>query len=344
MSYIEQEIMTQHEALRRTMDWFDAYGEETVRWYHSHSFRQIVFMGCGSSYMLARSGAALFALRTPMKTHAVAGGDFLINPRAYRNLFEDALVVVLTRSGRTSEINLAVDGIRRMSDAKILCIHARSGTEVPEKSDYEIPLDWAFDESVCQTRTVTNFYCALAALCALASDDQPLMDELRQAAADNESFKQTYRPALNAIGRGSWDHAVVLADGELSGLAQEGALAFCEICMKPGVSYPLLDFRHGPMVLASGKTLVIAVVRRETPGYQLDLIADLKKKNATVICVGAEPDIPGADLTVCLPGYRDYAVWGIPFIYVPQMTAFSRAVADGHDPDHPEGLDPYITL
>src|SRR5512133_599434 len=104
MTIIEQEIMSQHEALKQTWQWFDSHAGEVGAFMRARPFRQLLFLGCGSSYMLARSGATLFGLRTNLKTTAVAGGDFLIDPESYRGLLTDALVIVLTRSGQTSEI------------------------------------------------------------------------------------------------------------------------------------------------------------------------------------------------------------------------------------------------
>ncbi|HBP37290.1 MAG TPA: hypothetical protein DD640_00800 [Clostridiales bacterium] len=344
MAYIEQEIMFQHEALKQTYSWFAANQAAVRDFMPEAGGGPLLFMGCGSSFMLAGAGAALFAMRTGLKTQAIAGGDYLINPEAYRKLLQDALVVVITRSGKTTEIDLAVDEIRRSSNARILCLHSCSGSAIPAKSDFEIPLDWAFDASVCQTRNITNFYFALVALYALQADDPVLFGQLRQVAEDNESFKLKYRQSLAAIGAGNWRQAVVLADAELSSLASEGALAFNEICIKPGVSYPLLDYRHGPMVLADAATLAIVAVRREALDYQLDLIRDLKQRGARIICLSSLGDIPGADLTVQIPDYPDFAVWGVPLINIAQIVALHKAFADNHDPDHPEGLDPYIVL
>ena len=160
---------------------------------------------------------------------------------------------------------------------------------------------------------------------------------LKQVVDDNEAYKRQYRPLLAEIGRLDWRQVVVLADAELAGIAQEGALAFGEICLKHGAHYPLLDFRHGPAVLADQKTLCIAVIRPENLAYQLDLVGDLRRKGSAVICLSELPAVPQANWTVQIPAYGDFAVWGIPFIFLPQMIALTRALADRHNPDHPEG-------
>jgi fructoselysine-6-P-deglycase FrlB-like protein len=343
MTFIENEIMTQHEALLQTCDWFDSHRTEVGGFLRSRPWRQLVFLGCGSSYMLACAGAKLFALRTPLKATVIAGGDFMLQPETYQACLQGALVIVLTRSGESTEVERSVELIRSQSDAGILCLHTRSGSSVPARSDFEVAMDWAYDQSVCQTRTGSNFHLALMELLATWTDDASLSNQIRQVALDNQDYKQQYRQVLTEASGRSWARAVVLADAELADLARVGALAFMEICLKPGESYNLLDFRHGPAVLAGRDTLVIAVLRGKDLTEQKKLLGDLHMKG-TYLVVLASSDIAEADLTVTIPDYADPAIWGIPLVFIPQIMAFAKAIADGHDPDHPQGLDPYIIL
>lgn len=51
--------------------------------------------------------------------------------------------------------------------------------------------------------------------------------------------------ACHEIANLDWDNVVVLADGPICGIAEEGALAFTEISMLTGRYFHLLDYRHG---------------------------------------------------------------------------------------------------
>jgi fructoselysine-6-P-deglycase FrlB-like protein len=343
MTFIENEIMTQHEALLQTSTWFDRHRSEVSGFLRSQPWRQLVFLGSGSSYILACTGATLFALRTPMKATAISGGDFMLQPETYQACLQGALVVVLTRSGQTTEIERSIELIRSLSDAGVLCLHTRSGSVVPARSDFEVAMDWAYDQSVCQTRTGGNFYLALLELLAVYTDDASLPDQILQAVRDNQVFKQKYRQVLTEAAGRFWSRAVILADAELAGLARVGALAFTEICLKPSEAYNLLDYRHGPAVLAGHDTLVIAVLRGKRLTDQKRLMSDLHEKGAYLVAL-ASSDIAEADLTVIIPDYTDPAVWGIPMVFLAQIMSFAKAIAEGHDPDHPQGLEPYIIL
>lgn len=344
MFITEKEIMSQHVALEKTIVLMKEKSSGLKKWFEEKKFKQMLFLGCGSSYMLSRTAASLFAVDAGVKAYAVAAGDFMLRPDAYKSLLEDAMVVLITRSGKTSELLFALERIREMSNAQCLCIHACTGSEIPKLSDQEIGLDWAFDSSVCQTRTITNFYTALAYLMAVYSDDEKLKQQLECAVKQNEAYKLAQLDLLEEVARQDWNNVVVLGDGELHGLLSEGALAFNEICMLPAVQYNLLDFRHGPTVLVNEKTLLIALLREGGKEKQFDMMRDMKKRGAKILAISAYDEVPNADYTIQLKGLTDYLAWGIPFIYVPQRLAYNKAVLNGVNPDSPQGLEAYISL
>lgn len=115
--------------------------------------------------------------------------------------------------------------------------------------------------------------------------------------------------------------------------------------MLRGEYFRLLDYRHGPIVVADGKKLVIAAMGPWEESYQKQMVADIRKRGAAVAALGAqEENIWGADFYFPVRGIADYAAWGLPFIALCQMIAFYKAVERGHNPDMPDGLDPYISL
>lgn len=98
-------------------------------------------------------------------------------------------------------------------------------------------------------------------------------------------------------------------------------------------------------VLIRNKTLVIIAAAHDGEAYQKDLVKDLKKQQAIIITVSDKPENAyGADYNFTVPSYKNYAVMGIPFIFVPQMLSYSKAIVRGTDPDQPQGLNPWIKL
>ena len=137
-----------------------------------------------------------------------------------------------------------------------------------------------------------------------------------------------------------WSHCVVLADAELEGLAEEGALAFKEICQLPSNYYHLLDLRHGPMVLVGEKTLTIAALGSKNE-LEYKLLSDVKAKKSELV---AFSDI-SVEHARSVYGYPlSHIARGIPFIILCQMIAYKKALKTGADPDKPTGLEAWIAL
>jgi len=341
MHTIEKEIFSQSEALIKTLEYMERNAGLVKGMFNGCN--KVVFMGCGSSYMLCEGAAALFGARTKLKSMACAGGEVMLNPGDFKNLFDGALVVVPSRSGETSEVLRAIAAMRPLSCFKLLSIVAAEDSGLSKISELTLELPWIFDASVCQTRTVSNLYLALLYLAA--AYDPAAVGDLRGAISGVSEYIETITPICRSLAARDWKTVTVLADGELCGIAREGALAFGEISTIAGDYFKLLDYRHGPAVLADRSKLIIAVIRDANAGYSRDFVRDVRQRGAYVITIGpAERADCGGDTFIAIPPLEDYAAWGFYLVAVCQLTAFYKALAVGHDPDQPNGLDPYIKL
>jgi fructoselysine-6-P-deglycase FrlB-like protein len=137
-----------------------------------------------------------------------------------------------------------------------------------------------------------------------------------------------------------WTHCVVLADAELEGLAEEGSLAFKEICQLPSNYYHFLDVRHGPMVLLGEKTLVLAMLGAKNE-LEFKLLQDIKIKKAET---AAFSDVPVDYARLVYGRPLSHIARGIPFIILCQMVSYKKSLKTGVDPDKPTGLEAWISL
>ncbi len=340
----ELEIYDQYAALSQTLEYMKSQAEPIRAVLRDHVFDSVVFTGCGSSLSLCRSAALSTQLRLQWPASALASGDLAINAGWYASLLQSALVIAPSRSGSTTEVLQAVEQARALG-RPVVAVTAKAGSPLEAMADLTLTLPWAFDNSVCQTRTVTNLYAANLLLIALWAEDEALVADIEAMAAAGPAYMDQVAPVAQAIAGEPWTNVVVLADGEVSGIAQEGSLAFVEICQVPGVFHHVLDVRHGPMVLVNASTLVIAACSQAEPPWQEKLIQDLRAQGARVVSVSPEPARSwGADWEIVTPSVQSWAVFGIPFIFVPQAVALEKAKANGVNPDEPAGLDPFIDL
>lgn len=339
------EIRNQYEALEKTLDLFDKSREALSAAWKKAAPKALVFLGCGSSYMVSCSLRDAAGAMTDLPVYAFAAGDLWLNHTRYRRQLSGALVVAVSRSGRTSEILHAVDALESDGVNFTLCsLVAAVETPLGQRSAISVETPWAFDESVCQTRSVSNLYAAGLSLLAAFTGDETLPAQLRRLAAEGPAYLQKAEPFMARIAKEDWNKALVLADGVSAGLATEGALAFQEISQLPGVQHHVLDVRHGPIVLVDEKTLALVYLYPDGQPQQEALIRDLQKKGAKILIYSNLPrEIPGTE-SICLGAEVGEAAGTIAFLNLCQLAAYEKSMETGSDPDAPTGLDAWIQV
>ncbi len=344
MTATESEIQSQYDALEQTLNYLDEARRVGTLAHVVGRAGRFVFLGSGSSYSISKSAVRTLRRYAGVPASAFSAGEVLVNTDEVISQFESATVIVPSRSGKTSEVLRALEKVKQQKSITVVAICMTNEAPIKELSDLVIELPWAFDESVCQTRTVTNLYAALLYVVAVAASQDSLIDEIRQMSDSGPAYIAGVREPLEAVARLDWSRAVVLADGAVAGIAEEGALAFKEICRHPSNFYNVLDSRHGPAVLFTSRTLIVAFLSNNELQLQKDVLSEYREKGCRIVAIGPSVDHEGVDLAIELPTVRHREVWGIPFIYVPQILSLSKALQSGVDPDQPTGLDPWIRL
>lgn len=345
LAKLYEEITRQYENLDKTVAYFDGRKAALRGFFQKNSGRSLLFLGSGSSYDLARSAELIARNRYGLHAMSVPAGDALVNFETAKKAFKNSVAVAITRSGSTTEILKTAELLRTELNVPVVSVTCVEQSELSRIADLDLSLPWAFDESVCQTGTVSILYAAAALLLGAFVGDDSLAGEFRKAAANGDAFVQTYEAGLRKIAGYPWSKAVVLADGEISGISSEAALAFKEISRTDSNYYHVLDVRHGPMVMIGGDTLVLVALNPENKAYQLDLVEDLVQKGAkVVVCTDdSYAEIPNVLLHVRHKNMGTVAA-GLPFLNLAQFIAYYRALNKGVDPANPEGLDAWIKL
>jgi len=339
MNLTYTEILDTFNALRKTSAYLEKAWSDIETFYRNR--KRFVFIGCGSSYSLAKSMSVMTHMGTGLQSSAMAAGDILLHAERYAKCFDNAAVVCVSRSGRTSEMLMALDALKSKGYSfTALSLVCADDTPLAAKSSLTLSMPWAFDNSVCQTRCVTNFFFAAAYIISKLTGRQVILNDLANVINNGPDFLKRAEILADELSGHPWTHCVVLADAELEGLAEEGALAFKEICQLPSNYHHLLDLRHGPMVLLGEKTLVLAA-----PGdrneLELKLLSDIKAKKSEIV---AFSDVSVETAHIAFGQPLSYIARGIPFIVLCQMIAYKKSLKTGADPDKPTGLEPWIKL
>ncbi|MET0304111.1 MAG: SIS domain-containing protein [Microbacteriaceae bacterium] len=291
MSITATEITTQPDVWRRALE-----GVEQARELLAAPGERVLVIGCGTSAFVAESLAALRENAGLGETDAAYASE----PKAWRAYDR---VIALTRSGTTSEIIDALGavpaGVRR------IVVTGVADSPAAELADDVLLLDFADERSVVQTRFPTTFL--MLARAAFGADVTPVIAEAEAALA---------RPL--EVSAGDFDHFVYLGTGWTYGLAQEAALKIREAAQAWSESYPLLDYRHGPLAVAHDTSLVWMF------GAADEKLADqIRATGATVLLGSVDPIVE---------------------LVQAQRLAVELAATRGLDPDTPRHLTRSIIL
>jgi glucosamine--fructose-6-phosphate aminotransferase (isomerizing) len=256
---------------------------------------RVLAIGCGTSAFVAQSYAVL------RESAGLGWTDWAYASELPRTHGYDR-VVALTRSGTTSEVRAALG--RFAGVARRVVVTAVPGA-IADLADDVVDLAWADEQSVVQTRFPTSLLALVRA---------GFGEDLTAAVADARRVLARPLPVTPA----AFDHFVSLGHGWTVGLAHESALKIRESAQAWAESYPALDYRHGPIAVAGGGTLV--QVFGDVPP---DLVADVRAVGATVL---DRPDDPLAQLVTA------------------QRVAVELAATRGLDPDRPRNLTRSVVL
>ena len=291
MSYIEQEIADQPHAWRLAVEAADRDVEKLPAF-----GSRVAFVGCGTSLYMSQAIASLRESSGDGESDAFPASEFP-SGRRYD------LVVAISRSGTTSEVVRLLEAVE---GTPTLAVTAVARTPVVSEASRTVVLDFADEESVVQTRFATS---------ALALFRSHLGESLDAATADAERMVTAELP----VDPTAFEQFVFLGTGWRAAIASEAALKMREATGSWAESYPAMEYRHGPISVATDRTCVWVFGEVEA-----SLLDQVRETGASVV---NEPEVdPLAHLILA------------------QRSAVALAEARGLDPDKPRNLTRSVVL
>jgi fructoselysine-6-P-deglycase FrlB-like protein len=191
--------------------------------------QKVAIVGCGTSWFMAQSYAALRESAGHGVTDAFSASEAFVD-RDY-----DA-IIALTRSGTTTEVLDIVKAHRGRT--RIIGIVGDTTSPFVDEVDDLIALPFADEQSVVQTRFATTALAFLRA--SLGEDLSTAIADAELAVADDLDDGIIGAEQITFLGRG-WT----------VGLAHEAALKMREATQSWTESYPAMEYRHGPISIAA---------------------------------------------------------------------------------------------
>jgi glucosamine--fructose-6-phosphate aminotransferase (isomerizing) len=307
-----------------------------------------LFVACGSSYYLSQTIAAQWTRLLPAACMAVPASELLFAPDETLKRTEARQVVLLSRSGKTTEVLRAAELLKMRQAVRTLGVtcNERSGLEALCTTTLKLP--WADERSMVMTRSFTSILLLFERMGAKFAGDAALASALDGLAEKTARWLGENVDKIRALGmKRRFADFVFLGQGAHYWLAQEAALKMTEMSSSYAQAYHTLEFRHGPKSIASRDTLVTFLLSDAAMEEEVPLIGELKKLGAATLVVAnrATRELRrNSDLLIELgmdePEFARMAMTAIPA----QILGLAGGLRKGLNPDIPKNLTRAVVL
>lgn len=304
-----------------------------------------IFVGCGSSYYLALSAAATWSMVTGEPARAVPGSQLLLFPE---ELPEGFSTILISRSGRTSEIIDAGSQLKRKQRTARLAITCGTGTPIEELAGELIRLPDADEKSTVMTRSFTSMLLALQATAAEQAGATGFASGIRSLPGEMEPQMAKIDETIRRLARSrEFDDYVFLGQGPFFGIAQEAMLKVTEMSCSYAQCFHTLEFRHGPKAIAGPETLITFMLSESAMDAEAAVLREVKQFGATTLVVTNRADRAvrdSADYLIELSLTAPEAARAAAFVIPAQLLGLHIGLRKRLNPDAPRHLSRVVML
>lgn len=306
-----------------------------------------LFLGCGSSYYVAQAAAATMAELTGKRARALPASEPLLFPEMTLAGSRNWVPVLISRSGRTSEVLKAAELLKQRGVTTV-GIGCAPGQTLEKLVDTAIVLPAADEQSMVMTRSFSTMLLALQALAATIAGRAEFLRDLEQLTPVAEKLLSSLPSRVREfVGNHSFADYVCLGQGPLYGIACELALKLTEMSVSYGQAFHTLEFRHGPKSIVSRETLIMFLLSESGYAAEVEVLEEIKKLGGTTLAIANRADArakAAADFLVELgadgPEYARVA----PYLMTGQLMGLYTGLKKGQDPDRPRNLSRVVIL
>ena len=306
-----------------------------------------IFVGCGTSYYLAIAAASTFN-HVGLPARAIPASELLLYPALTLSGVRDYVPIMISRSGRTSEVVRAARLLEQERDVRTIAITCAAGQPLEAECSLTLKLLDADERSMVMTRSFTSMLLGLQCLAATVARDEALLRALLTLPGETapllEDIPQRLRLFVEAR---TFEDCVFLAQGPLFGIASECMLKVTESSSTYAQVFHSLEFRHGPKSIAGPETLITFLMSESSYDAELELLEEMKKLGAATMVIANRLDARAenaADFAIELglrvPEYARlaaYTIWG-------QLYGLYNGLKKGLNPDAPRNLTRVVVL
>src|SRR5215467_14287165 len=251
------EIYDQARCCQKTIRRAEARQESVRSLLPLDQYTNIVITGCGSSYHMASCASFAWAQMIARPVQAVQASQLMSFSERYFPASARPLVIAISRSGATSEVEQAVLKLRRRYGAAALAVTGEFGGSVAAVCDAEIAFEECIEKSIVTTRAFTSMLLGLLLLADGLSGNRYRVDLAALPQCIESALETSEQVARRMAEDWSISRFVFLGSGAMKGLADECALKMTEMALSAASSFLTLEFRHGPKAALDSSTQVV---------------------------------------------------------------------------------------
>lgn len=307
-----------------------------------------LFVACGSSYYLSRVIAAQWSKLLRIRCSAVPASELLIAPNETLERAAAKQVVLISRSGKTTEVLRAAELLKSKTEMRTLGVTCNEESAFDKLCSFTLQLPWADEKSMVMTRSFTSILLLFARLGAQFAGDANLRAAVQRAPEQATAWIAANADKIRALARKRrFVDFVFLGQGAHFWLAQEAALKMTEMSSSYAQVYHTLEFRHGPKSIASRETLISFFLSDAAGEDEISLVGEVKRLGAATMVVANrasnflrhESDLL-IELGLDAPEFARMAVAAIPA----QLLGLAAGLRKGLNPDEPKNLTRAVVL
>ncbi len=309
--------------------------------------REWLFVGCGSSYYIGLAAAASWSALTGLRARAIPASELLLYPELELAGAKETAAVLISRSGRTSEV-LRAAKVLEEKNIRTLAVTCASDQPLERLATTTLALLPADEQSNVMTRSFTSMLLGLQFLAARWADDHGFTKSLRNLPAAAETVLDVVHTRIRSfVATRKFADYVCLGQGPFYGLACESALKLTEMSVSYAQNFHTLEFRHGPKSVVSAETLLVFLLSETGYDAECDVLEEVKRLGGTTLVMANRADArarAAADLLIefsfDLPELARLA----PYVFAAQLIGLYTGLEKNLDPDHPPNLSRVVLL
>lgn len=343
-----EEIMGQTAAWQVALEETIAKGEQIRELFDKGGFREVVFTGCGSTYYLSLTAAAIFQHLTGLRAVALPASELALFPDSSLVGGEPTLLVAVSRSGETTETLWAVRAFKESWGKSVLAITCYEDSPLASEAYLSLIAREGKEESIAQTRSFTSMLVAAQALAGIAAGRGDYLEQLQALPPLGERLIAKRRGLARELGEDAGlQRFFFLGSGPRYGLACEAMLKMKEMSLSYSEAFHFMEFRHGPKSMVDETTLVVGLVSDSAREHEVAVLKEAKELGARTLALAESKKQAGfgdIDYLVCFDSGLTELARVVLYLPVLQLLAYYRAVAKGLDPDRPMHLEAVVRL